>query len=48
MLNPADQNSSVFNFTLFYKDKQWDILPFSGTAPKKEDFTNFITRLKGV
>ena len=48
MLNPTDQNSSVFNFTLFYKDKQWDILPFSGTAPKKEDFTNFITRLKGV
>ena len=48
MLNPTDQNSSVFNFTLFYKDNQWDILPFSGTAPKKEDFTNFITRLKGV
>ena len=48
MLNPTDQNSSVFNFTIFYKDKEWDMLPFNGTTPKKEDFTNFITRLRGI
>jgi inner membrane protein len=48
MLNPNDLNTSVFNFTIFFKNKQWDILPFDGTPPSKEDFSNFFERLKGI
>jgi inner membrane protein len=48
MLNPYDANTSVFNFTLFNKNNEWDILPFDGTTPTKEDFTKFIERIKGI
>jgi inner membrane protein len=48
MLNPNDLNTSVFNFTIFFKNKQWDLLPFNGTPPSKEDFSNFFERLKGI
>ena len=48
MLNPEDANTSVFNFTVFYKNKEWDILPFSGNPPSKQDFSKFIERLKGI
>jgi inner membrane protein len=48
MLNPNDINTSVFNFTIFFKNKQWDILPFRGNPPSKADFSNFFERLKGV
>lgn len=48
MLNPDDVNTSVFNFTIFYKENEWDILPFNGNPPKKEDFAKFIERLKGI
>jgi inner membrane protein len=48
MLNPDDINTSVFNFTVFFKNKKWDILPFDGTTPNKNDFTIFIKRLKGA
>jgi inner membrane protein len=48
MLNPNDINTSVFNFTVFFKNKQWDILPFRGNPPSKADFSNFFERLKGV
>jgi inner membrane protein len=48
MLNPEDINTSVFNFTIFFKNKQWDILPFDGNAPAKEDFNAFFERLKGI
>mgnify|MGYP005626011057 CR=1 FL=1 len=48
MLNPDDPNTSVFNFTIFFKNNEWDILPFNGTQPNKDDFTKFIERLKGV
>lgn len=48
MLNPDDINTSVFNFTVYFKNKNWDILPFDGTPPNKNDFTVFIKRLKGV
>jgi inner membrane protein len=48
MLNPEDATTSVFNFTIFNKNGSWDILPFDGTAPKKEDFDIFIKRIKGV
>jgi inner membrane protein len=47
-LNPDDANTSVFNFTVFNEDGQWDILPFNGTPPSKKDFSLFIERLKGI
>lgn len=48
MLNPDDLNSSIFNFTLYTKNNEWDILPFDGNPPNKEDFGIFIKRLKGI
>ena len=48
MLNPEDENSSVFNFTIFSKNNEWDILPFNGSAPKKEDLKLFIERIRGI
>ena len=48
MLNPNDINTAVFNFTVFFKNKQWDILPFDGNPPSKADFSNFFERLKGI
>jgi inner membrane protein len=48
MLNPEDANTSVFKFMLFNKNKKWDITPFDGKIPTKEDFVKFMERLKGV
>ena len=48
MLNPEDVNTSVFNFTIFHENGKWDILPFDGSPPNKDDFTKFIERLKGI
>lgn len=48
MLNPNDVNSAVFNFTIFFKNDKWDILPFGAKPPSKEDFSTFLERLKGV
>ena len=48
MMNPNDANTSVFNFTIFNENKNWDILPFNGNPPSKKDFDEFIKRLKGV
>ena len=48
MLNPDDINTSIFNFTIFKENKAWDILPFKGNPPSKEDFSLFFERLKGI
>ena len=48
MLNPEDASTSVFNFTIFLKNDEWDILPFSGNPPNKEDLNKFIERVKGI
>ena len=48
MLNPEDSNTSIFNFIIYNKGDEWDILPFDGPTPTKEDFTKFIERLKGI
>ena len=48
MLNPDDLNTTIFNFTVLFKNKAWDILPFDGNSPSKEDFSLFINRLKGI
>lgn len=48
MLNPDDLNSSIFNFTIYNENNEWDILPFDGNPPNKEDFAIFLERLKGI
>jgi len=48
MLNPDDINTSIFNFTIFKENRAWDILPFKGNPPSKEDFSLFFERLKGI
>ena len=48
MLNPEDPNTAVFNFTIFFKNEKWDILPFDGNPPSKQDFSLFLNRLKGI
>lgn len=48
MLNPDDPKTSVFNFTLYQKNNKWDILPFDGTPPAKEDFNIFLERISGI
>ncbi|WP_439132761.1 metal-dependent hydrolase, partial [Polaribacter sp.] len=48
MLNPDDANTAIFNFTIFFEKGEWDILPFKGNPPSKEDFVKFIERLKGI
>ena len=48
MFNPEDATTSVFNFTLFRENVNWDILPFDGRTPSKEDFIFFVNRLKGI
>ncbi len=48
MLNPEDENTSLFNFTIFFEDGKWDILPFNGNPPNKEDFQKFKERFWGI
>jgi len=48
MLNANDTNSSVFKFTIIKKKNRWDILPFMGNPPSKEEFNSFIERVKGI
>lgn len=47
-LNPDDVKTSVFNFTLYHKNNSWDILPFNGNLPEKEDFKLFLERMQGI
>ena len=48
MINPEDENSSVFNFTISKKNNEWDILPFQGKAPTKKDLAVFVERIRGI
>ncbi|WP_053991323.1 metal-dependent hydrolase [Mangrovimonas sp. TPBH4] len=48
MLNPDDPNSSIFSFYLEEKGTRWDIKPFEGEAPGREDFELFFRRIKGI
>jgi inner membrane protein len=41
MLNPDDINTSIVNLTIFKENKVWNILPFKGNLPSKEDFSLF-------
>ena len=48
MINPDDANTSVFNFTVFFENGEWDILPFDGKPPSKDDFEKFTERFWGI
>ncbi len=48
MLDPDDANTSLFNFTIFLENNEWDILPFDRNPPKKEAFSKFIDRFWGI
>ena len=47
MLNPKDINTSLFRFELKKEDNRWDMVPFQGARPSREDFSDFINRLYG-
>ena len=48
LLNADDPNSSVFSFSIYKEKDRWDILPFSGKPPTREDFDIFLKRIKGI
>ncbi|MBT8253242.1 MAG: metal-dependent hydrolase [Flavobacteriaceae bacterium] len=48
MLNADDPNSSVFSFTIYKNGERWDLKPFEGKPPSREDFNMFIKRIKGI
>jgi len=48
MLNPDDLNTAVFNFTIFFGNNKWDILPFNGNPPNKEEISKFTERFWGI
>ena len=47
LLNPKDENSSVFNFKLFQTGERWDIRQDFDRTPTSKDFEAFWQRLKG-
>jgi inner membrane protein len=47
MLNPKDINTSLFRFELKKENNRWDMVPFQGARPTKDDFSDFINRLYG-
>ncbi|MBT8257763.1 MAG: metal-dependent hydrolase [Bacteroidia bacterium] len=48
LLNADDPNSSVFSFSIYKSGDRWDLLPFEGKPPSREDFNMFIRRVKGI
>ncbi|MBA6155993.1 metal-dependent hydrolase [Tenacibaculum sp. S7007] len=47
LLNPDDVNTSVFSFELKKEGDRWDMVPFNGAPPSKEDFKKFKERIYG-
>jgi inner membrane protein len=47
MLNPNDINTSLFRFELKKGNNRWDMVPFEGARPTKEDFKEFTNRFYG-
>jgi inner membrane protein len=48
MFDPDDVNTSIFRFLLFNENNEWNMIPFGGSAPKKEDFEKFTERFWGI
>jgi inner membrane protein len=48
LLNSKDPNSSVFSFELQQENDRWNMIPFRGAPPSKEDMVSFWNRIKGI
>ncbi|WBX76257.1 metal-dependent hydrolase [Tenacibaculum ovolyticum] len=48
LLNPKDIGSSIFRFELKKDENRWDMAPFSGNRPSKEDLKAFSKRFWGI
>lgn len=48
LMDPEDPNSSVFSFQMYKDGDRYNLLPFEGKPPSKEDFNMFIKRIKGI
>ncbi len=47
LLNPNDAGTSMFRFELMKDNDRWDMVPFSGEPPSKEDIKEFTKRFYG-
>lgn len=43
-----DANNAIFSFSLMKVGERWDVLPFEGKQPSREDFSFFWERIKGI
>ena len=48
LLNPKDIHTSMFRFELKKDKNRWDMVPFSGNRPSKEDLQEFRNRFSGI
>ncbi len=48
LLNPNDVGTSVFRFELKEEGNRWNMVPFSGKPPSKEDLKEFSKRFWGI
>ena len=48
LLNPNDVGTSVFRFELKKEKDRWNMVPFSGKPPSKEDLKEFSKRFWGI
>ncbi|CAM1351315.1 metal-dependent hydrolase [Tenacibaculum insulae] len=47
LLNPTKATTSMFRFELKEDGNRWDMVPFSGNRPSKEDLNEFFKRFSG-
>lgn len=47
LLNPTKATTSMFCFELKEDGNRWDMVPFSGNRPSKEDLNEFFKRFSG-
>lgn len=47
LLNPNNAETSMFRFELMQENNRWDMVPFSGKPPSKEDLKEFTKRFYG-
>ena len=47
LLNPNNSETSMFRFELMKENNRWDMVPFSGKPPSKDDLKEFTKRFYG-
>ncbi|MCF2875464.1 MULTISPECIES: metal-dependent hydrolase [unclassified Tenacibaculum] len=47
LLNPNNAETSMFRFELMKENNRWDMVPFSGKPPSKDDLKEFTKRFYG-